>query len=337
MKNLLYIGNKLSKQNKTVTTIETLGYNLESLNYKVTYASSKKKMFFRLIDMVTIVVKHRNKVDVVLIDTYSTLNFYYALVISQLCRFFKLKYIPILHGGNLPNRLKNNPKLSTLIFKNAYVNVAPSAYTKLAFHKNGFKNVTIIPNSIELTVYPKFEKSNNTIDMLWVRSFSELYNPKLAVSVLKELQDKGYNASLCMVGPDNDGSLFETQQFAKNLGVEVTFTGKLSKTDWISLSKDYNYFINTTNFDNMPVSIIEALALGFPIVSTNVGGLPHLLNEKENALLVMPNDIEAFTNSLITLHTSEVLRTKMIDNNLEKASNYDWTSVSKSWKALLNK
>jgi glycosyltransferase involved in cell wall biosynthesis len=226
MKNLLYIGNKLSNKNKTVTTIETLGRNLEQLNYTVTYASTYKNIGLRFLDMIYILILNRNKVDYVLIDTYSTLNFYYTYVISQLCRFFKLKYIPILHGGNLPDRLKNSPKLSNTIFKHAYKNIAPSNYTKNKFEAFGYHNIQVISNTIDLINYPIVKKEYKAINLLWVRSFSRLYNPKLAVSVLRVLKEKGYKVSLCMVGPDNDGSLIETKAFAKSLDLDVKFTGK---------------------------------------------------------------------------------------------------------------
>ena len=336
MKNLLYIGNKLSQNNKTVTTIETLGKGLEALNYNVVYASSKTNMVLRFLDMIAMLLKHRNTRDYVLIDTYSTLNFYYALAISQLCRVFSLKYIPILHGGNLPNRLKANPKLSQAIFKNAYKNVAPSNYTKSAFENYGFTNTICIPNAINLDNYPKIEKTYHSIDLLWVRSFSELYNPKLAVTVLKLLLDKGYKTSLTMVGPDNDGSLLATKQYAKDLNLEVNFTGKLSKSDWISLSKSSNYFINTTNFDNMPVSVIEAMALGFPIVSTNVGGIPFLVENNKDAILVKPDNAEIFAEALIYLHTNEAKREALVLNALKKAKNFDWLEASKLWQNLLS-
>ena len=336
MKNLLYIGNKLSLNNKTITTIETLGKGLESLDYTVIYASSKTNILVRLFDMVLTLLKHRKTTDYVLIDTYSTLNFYYALVISQLCRCFNLKYIPILHGGNLPNRLTSNPKFSQAIFKNAFKNVAPSNYTKNAFEKHGFNNTICIPNTIDIENYPTVNKTYDSIDLLWVRSFSELYNPKLAVSVLKQLLDKGYKASLTMVGPDNDGSLVVTTQFAKDLNVDVNFTGKLSKSDWIEHSKSCNYFINTTNFDNMPVSVIEAMALGFPILSTNVGGIPFLLGNDKDAILVQPNSVELFVNAIIDLQTNVTKRQSLIANATVKAKKFDWKIVSRNWNDLLS-
>ncbi len=106
--------------------------------------------------MVFTLVKNRNRLDFVLIDTYSTQNFYYALIISQLCRLFKLKYIPILHGGDLPNRLKKNPKYCNYIFKHSFINVSPSLYLKEIFNDHGFANIKYIPNSIEIKNYPYY-------------------------------------------------------------------------------------------------------------------------------------------------------------------------------------
>ena len=87
----------------------------------------------------------------ILIDTYSTLNFYYAFSVAMLCKLRSLTYMPILHGGNLPNRLKQNPKLSNFLFGNAFVNVAPSNYLFEAFHSK-FKTM-VIPNLLDLKQY----------------------------------------------------------------------------------------------------------------------------------------------------------------------------------------
>ena len=98
MKSLLYIGNKLSDHGYTSTSIETLGTFLEGEGFHVLYASSKKNKVWRMFEMIIKTIKYAKKVDYVLIDTYSTNNFWYAFIISQLCRIFNLKYIPYPHG-----------------------------------------------------------------------------------------------------------------------------------------------------------------------------------------------------------------------------------------------
>lgn len=143
------------------TTIETLGPLLEQEDFSIVYSSSQKNQVLRILDMLWCVLKNRHA-DYVLIDTYSTSSFWYAFLTSQLCRLLKLKYIPFLHGGNLPNRLQNNPKISKAIFQNAYINVAPSHYLLSKFEAFGFYNITFIPNVLEIENYP-FQKRENCI------------------------------------------------------------------------------------------------------------------------------------------------------------------------------
>ncbi|MBR9758041.1 MAG: glycosyltransferase family 4 protein [Algicola sp.] len=336
LKNILYIGNKLSSPKSNVSSISTLGPLLEQEHYTVYYASAKVNKLARLFDMVRQVVLLRHRVDVVLIDTYSTWNFYYALVVSQLCRLFGLRYILSLNGGNLPYRLQKSPKWSNLLFKPAYRMVSPSLYLKTQFKQYGYPEVTYIPNNLLLAQYPFQEKTYHTVKLLWVRSFSKIYNPSMAVRVLKQLLDDGVAASLCMVGPDTgDGSLQDTKALAELLGVRVTFTGKLSKPEWIALAQDHNMFINTTNFDNAPVSVIEAMALGLAVVSTNVGGMPYLITHGQEGVLVPPEAPEAMANAIKTLATQTAKTKAMAVSARKKVERFDWPVVKTQWFALL--
>lgn len=335
MKKILYIGNKLQKANSNISYITILGELLENTGYTLRYASSYQNKLFRLFDMISTFYRMRNKVDVVLIDTYSTQNFYYALIISQLCKIFKLDYIPILHGGNLPSRLVSHPKMCQMVFSNAKHNVSPSLYLKSAFENYGYTNVIHIPNTFEIKNYPFNSRGCDVPKLLWVRSFSKIYNPKLAIEVFNSLKKIYPSAELCMVGPDSDGSLLEIEQLALKLNLDVKFTGKLSKQEWIELSKDYNMFLNTTNFDNTPLSVIEAMALGLPIISTNVGGMPYLIEHKFDGLLVAPNDSVDMKNAICYLMTHPNLVETIVQNARFKVEQFDWKKVKTSWISIL--
>ena len=335
MISLLYIGNKLSSHGLTVTSIETLGTLLEREGFKLYFASSKKNKAARMLDMIYKTMLHAKKVDYVLIDTYSTSNFWYAFVISQTCKLLKMKYIPILRGGDLPHRLKNNYYLSKLIFRDAFLNIAPSQYLFETFQKAGYTNIKYIPNTIEIENYPYNAKEFNYPRLLCVRSFAKIYNPILAVKVLIEVKKKYPNAILTMVGPKKDESFEETVQFAKESNVEVTFTGRLSKKEWITLSTDFNVFINTTHFDNTPVSVIEAMALGLPVISTNVGGIPYLLTHNQTALLVADDDLKDMVHQIDRLFEEKELANSLSLGAKKMVDNFDWEIVKKEWKSLL--
>lgn len=335
MKTILYIGNKLNNIRGNQSSIDILEPLLISEGYKVFSASKKENIVLRLLHMLWACLAHRKRIDVVLIDTYSTLNFYYAFFVSQLCRLLKLKYIPILHGGNLPTRLKRSPKLSKAIFSHACKNIAPSEYIQSNFEALGYRNIICIPNSIELNNYVFQERSIDKVKLLWVRSFSKIYNPLLAIKILKGLKDINIDAELCMVGPDGDGSMQEAIDYAKELKVEVTFTGKLSKQEWIEISKAYNIFINTTNFDNMPVSVIESMALGLPVISTNVGGMPFLIKNGFTGILVEPDSVKAFIKAIKKLLNSPRELNIIAANARKKAEQLDWEIIKNQWNKVL--
>ncbi|WP_282134469.1 glycosyltransferase family 4 protein [Seonamhaeicola maritimus] len=337
MKNILYIGNKLKSSSKSnITSISILGSLLENQGYDVRYSSSRQNKIIRLLDMLLTCFIHKRSVDFVIIDTYSTWNFYYAVLVSQFCRLLSIKYILRLNGGNLPNRLKNSPKLSRLVFSNAYEMISPSFYLTEIFKTYGYNEIVLIPNAINLNNYEYYERSLNNVKLLWVRSFSKIYNPELAVKVLKTIKAEGFQAELCMVGPDSDGSLEKAQKLADDLRVEVKFTGKLTKESWIELSKDYNIFINTTNFDNMPVSVVEAMALGLPVVSTNVGGMPYLIENGVDGILVNPDNVNEFVDAIKNMISDSKRATQMTVNARAKVEQFDWSHVKKLWDKVLN-
>jgi len=320
-----------------VSSIQTLGALLEAEGYGVYYASNKLNKVKRLLDMVFAFFKYRHQVQVVIIDTYSTQNFYFALILSQLCRLFKMPYISSLNGGNLSSRLQGSPFMSRLIFKNSKANVSPSLFLVDTFKDFGYTNVKFIPNTIEIKNYNITKRSYKNIRLLWVRSLSKIYNPELAVTVLKALQDQGYDTELCMVGPDTgDGSFEAVQALAEKLKLTVQFTGKLKKEAWRKLSTSYNIFINTTDIDNTPVSVIEAMALGLPIVSTNVGGMPYLIDNEKDGLLVPPADTAAMVAAIIRVYTDTQLRADMHVNARKKVERFDWNHVKQLWNEVLS-
>lgn len=335
---ILYIGNNLTSKSKYNSTMSTLCFLFKNEGIDVIQTSSKINKFTRFVDMFYTLITNFKSVNFVLIDTYSTQNFYYALLLSQMSRVLKKKYIPILHGGNLPLRLDQNPIWSRMIFKNSFQNIAPSGYLKYEFEQRGYKSV-FIPNVLNIEEYQFTQRFKIQPKLLWVRAFANLYNPKMAILVLNELKKTHPQAKLGMVGPDKgDGSFQATQMLVKELQLEdsVIFTGVLPKEQWHKLSEKYDVFINTTTIDNTPVSVMEAMALGLPIVSTNVGGIPYLLDENKDGLLVESNDVMSMYQKVVQLISNHTIVNDLTNNARKKAESFAWEHVKHMWLKLLN-
>lgn len=313
-----------------------LGNRLE-VHFSVYYASDKRSKLLRLWAMCLAIWRHRRQADYVLIDVYSSLNFWYAWVAARLCRWFRLPYIAYLHGGNLPARLEHWPKACSAIFSHSAANVAPSTYLQTAFQQKGFK-VKVIPNFINLRDYPFPLRQTCAPRLLWVRAFEKTYNPEMAVQVLAALAKTNPDARLCMVGADKDGSLLQCQQLAAALGVaaQIEFPGQLAKTAWISRANTCDIFLNTTHFDNTPVSVLEAMALGLPVVSTDAGGMPFLLEQGKDGLLSPVGDVGAMVKNIQHLLDDSLSAAMMRQHARQKVEQFDGDRVIGLWLKLLS-
>ena len=136
-----------------------------------------------------------------------------------------------------------------------------------------------------------------------------------------------------MVGPDKDGSLLSCKQYVKNKSLDVTFTGLLTKEQWCNISTSRDIFINTSSFDNMPVTLIEAAALGMPIISTPVGGIPFMIEDGFNGLLA--HDVTQMHAACLTLLEDPLLVNKLSKNGRKHAEQFDWDVVKEKWNHLL--
>lgn len=334
-KTLLYIGNRLQGKGLNPTTVDTLGNKLEA-NFDVIRASHMGNPVLRLLHMWWTILRHAHKADYLLIDTYSTSAFTYAWTSAKLAHFLGLKYIPFLHGGDLPKRYQQNRTHCLTFFKHAYKIVSPSGYLKFETETAFGVAVDVIPNYLELENYPfTYRTKVPALKLLWVRAFHKIYNPTLAPKMLAKLREMGVEVEMTMVGPDKDGTLEKTKTLAKKLGVNIEFTGRLPKADWLALSVDYHVFVNTTNADNTPVSVMEAMALGMPVVTTNVGGIPYLFENEVGGYQVPADDATAMATAIVDLKNDEEKLSRMSSQARKKAESWAWTAVRRSWLKLL--
>ncbi len=333
---ILYIDNFLGRHGQTPTMGMSLVQLFTMEGFKVKSVSAQRNKLLRLADMILAIIKNR-KNSVVLLATYSTTAFYFSWGCSMVCRLLKVPYIPCLHGGNLPERMLRSPKKCGQLFGHSFANVAVSGYLAEQLKKYGWKHEEI-PNFIDIRNYPFVPRTKASPRLLWVRSFHQIYNPHLAVRILHLLISQFPSAMLTMVGPDKDGSMITCKQLASELQIadRIQFTGLLSTEEWVDLSAKHDIFLNTTTVDNLPLSVIEAMALGMIVISTNVGGLPFLLKQNVDGILLPKNDTVSFVSAIRQVVDNSSLAASLSANARNSATAFDYSNIITKWSNLLN-
>jgi glycosyltransferase involved in cell wall biosynthesis len=315
---------------------EGLAERLRQAGFVVILTSRRRSRLSRVIDLLLTTWLARRAYDLAHVDVYSGAAFRWAEWVTWLLRAMGKPFVLTLHGGNLPEFARTQPRRVARLLLSANAVTAPSRYLAAVMH--GVRpDVRVIPNSLEIEAYRYVERQKPRPKLMWLRTFHRIYDPALAVRVLARVASHVHDAHLTMVGPDKDGTLAVVRAEAQRLGVldRVLFTGGVPKADVADWLAKGDIFLNTTTVDNVPVSVLEAMATGLPVVSTAVGGIPYVLQHEQHALLVPAGDAEAMAEAVRRLLVEPGLAARLSRNGREKAETFAWETVLPRWEEVL--
>jgi glycosyltransferase involved in cell wall biosynthesis len=330
------IGNFLSDTG-TRSVTEDLAAQLSAQGWKVRSASDQRPRLLRLWDMLVTTWRSRSTCSVALVDVYSGAAIFWAIAVCIVWSTSGKPFILSLHGGNLPQFSARWPRLVRRLLRSAAAVTAPSQYLlkQMAPYR---ADIRLHPNGLSLAHHTFTHRRDIAPRLVWVRSFHDTYNPSMAVHVVAQLSEEFPDATLTMIGPDKgDGSLEAARAAAAMLGVadRVRFVGRVPKSEVPAWLDKADVFLNTTNVDNTPLSVLEAMASGLCVVTTNVGGLPYLLENGTDALLVSSNDAGAMADAVKHLIRNRDHAGRLSAAAHAKATEFDWSAVIPKWDRLL--
>lgn len=207
--------------------------------------------------------------------------------------------------------------------------VTPSNYLVDVFREYGFEAESI-HNFVDIEKF-KFRRREKLRPIFFSnRLLEKLYNIPCILRAFKIIQSK-YPAAKLIVASFGD-QRENLENLAKELGLQnVEFVGKVSQERMAQLYDEVDIYLNSPDTDNMPGSIIECYASGVPVVTTNAGGIPYILEHEKTGLMVEIDDHEALAKAAIRLLEDEVLAQNLITNGREYVERFTWENVRGKW------
>ncbi|MBI2578448.1 MAG: glycosyltransferase family 4 protein [Candidatus Aenigmarchaeota archaeon] len=196
--------------------------------------------------------------------------------------------------------------------------------------------ISVVPNGIILEKYRKAGKNYfKKMDiegkiLLFVGQPTRRKGWKYFLEAMPEILDKFPEAKAVFIGYRQNKDL---EDKCRNLGIEnnARFLGFLPEEAKIGALKSSDLFVFPTLYEGFGITLIEAMASGLPVVTTDVAGNKEIIGNRKNGFLVKPKDSKAVAKACIELLESRKTAGRIRENNLKKAAQYDWKNVAKKY------
>lgn len=198
------------------------------------------------------------------------------------------------------------------------------------------EHVPCIYNGIDLH---KFRRSvsykdlnDDTIVFLSTGSFLPSKNKPLLISAFAKVHEEIPNTKLVLLG---DGELrpeIERMVAEKNLREAVIFKGNVSDVER-ELRKAHVY-VMSSDYEGLPVTILEAMAAGLPIISTKAGGVVDVVEEEVNGILTEIGDEDGLSRAMKRMARERQFRLRLAEHSLEMAGRFGIETMAKEYAAL---
>jgi glycosyltransferase involved in cell wall biosynthesis len=284
-----------------------------------------------LLYLVTLIVQVP-RYDVV--HVFSAAYFSFLLAPMPAVLVAKLFGKPVLlnyHSGEAEDHL-NRSLLAQAVIRLADRVVVPSRFLVDVFAKFGISAQAVF-NTVAPAHYEFRARRPLRPVLISNRNLEPMYNIGRTLRAFKLVQRKLPEARLIVVGDGSQG--IPLRALARELEIkQVEFVGKVAPKQMPALYNRADVFINASLIDNMPLSIIEAFAAGLPVVTSDAGGIPYIVDDGRTGLVVRRDDEGALAQAVLRLFEEPELAQRLLSAAYTDCHRYTWEAVGGEWLRL---
>jgi glycosyltransferase involved in cell wall biosynthesis len=271
--------------------------------------------------------------DVVHVFSTAYLSFLLAPLPAVLVA--KLYGKPVLlnyHSGEAEDHLYHWRRTVTAVVRWCDRLVVPSGFLVRVFALFGLQ-AEAVANTVEFEAYCYRLRQPLRPVLLANRNHEPLYNVAATLQAFQLIQAQVPHARLLVAGHGSQHAAL--QELARALNLQhVEFLGRVEPAEMPALYAEADLYLNSSEIDNMPLSLIQAFAAGLPVVTTDAGGIPYLVRHERTGLLVRRGDAPGLAAGVLRLLAEPAWAAELSAAARWECRRYTWEAVRSDWLHL---
>jgi glycosyltransferase involved in cell wall biosynthesis len=239
-------------------------------------------------------------IRIVHIQGASKISFWRASVFICIAKWFNKKVIYHIHGGGFKTFSLQHKKVVSYIFSKCDVIVALSSSWKQYFEEEFLhENVLVIPNIIDFPIEDHSKRNNAVLQLLFLGKICDKKGIFDLVDIIGENINIFDGKLRLVIGGNGETERLEKTIGDKKLQEIVQFVGWVNGKEKIDLLNNSHVFILPSYIEAYPISILEAMSYHLPIIATNVGNIPEMIQDGVEGYLVEPGNKKQIFHTLL--------------------------------------
>lgn len=324
MLRILIVANYISSTGGISGQVELLCKCLNKEGIEADIYSTKGGMISRL-GMFHDLYCEAKAYDVIHVHCCSYIGFFPAVLAIKVAKRLGKRIICTYHGGSAESFFKRFSWLVKYYLKQTNENIVLSGFLAGIFDKYGLM-YRIIPNMLSVNESHYRERHEIQPNFISVRTLQPLYNIECIIKAFTIVKQSMPEAKLCILG---DGPCRKNlEQLVLDLKLEdVYFEGRVPNSKVYDYLDQSDIFISMPKIDNQPMSILEASECGLLVISSNVGGVPYMLEDNVTGLLVESDNFRQLAEKMIWAIEHGDKSLGIIKTAKKSLSNYSWDNI----------
>jgi len=244
------------------------------------------------------------------------------------------RVVATYHGGGAAEFFARHTRLVKKYLTKTDANIVLSGFLANVFDKYQIP-YKIIPNVVEFNANAYRERDVINPYFVSIRTLSQLYNIECIIKAFEIVKGKLPSAKLTIVG-DGPSRAELKEMVVEHQIKDVTFTGRIPNCDIYRYLNDSDIMLSAPRIDNMPVSVLEAFNAGLLVISSNVGGIPYMIDDGKNGILFESDNHEMLAEKMIEAIQNNEASKEMISNAKECVRKYSWEIIKKKLFEVYN-
>lgn len=277
------------------------------------------------------------KIKIVHIHTASNNSFRRSAMFITLARVFRRKVIIHVHGGGFKEYYEKN---TAFVHKNLLkcdTIIALTQHWKDFFNGLGFENVVIVPNIVDSPLIQEKKYNDGKVHIIYLGLITKSKGIYDLLDVINEHKTEFENKITLHIGGNGETETLKKMISDCSLQDIVIFEGWVSGDKKEELLNNADIFILPSYTEGLPISILEAMSYSLPIISTPVGGIPEVVKDGENGIIIKPGEKYALFNAIKELTNNKGLREEMGKISYQKVQLHFPENVAKEVEYIYNK